>query len=347
MAWEHTTTTSLSTSQIDEKWNRIKAYPDHPERSLIQRLSQVKASPETAQGRLAYVDRHTWMYEVTTGADGVLTAAGIGGNRWMQFRQGHDAQLTLIHEGVPFPAAYNVNRFLDAANTQRDLFMGDGITTLPPMSTLASLEGTPAEWVARIRTPDNDRAAQIKGSKGEQTGAPFITSIELLDPANSSKQHVSSSYQFSDHIFDEGIGAVLARQIVRHRDDGLDEKWVLTGVHLVSSQAVRGVAAIPSPSGEVELRTLDFTSENTNAWAGHAQFQRAVWRTQDGQDRYELLDSLHGSEISATANTPSATINVTAKPWPLARLIAITSSAIVLIGVPVIAWYWKRKGSGH
>lgn len=323
--WVTTTSTRKSRREIDQRIAEIAIYPDHPELRSLQRHYALLKTPEVTHTKVKYADSGAWTL-IQTFADGTrFSRAGTRNVRWMLFDAPQGAkQLTLIREGVQFPAGFNVNRYLDITQEQLSMFSLLGVYQLPAKPNTEDIQFRGNKWEARVSQPDGPEL-RLSGRWDETYGLPIITQLTVVMAENGA---IYLTLDCSEHSYEIELNRFVPRYLQLDHSDGIREILSLSGLQIISRREVSDAAEPPEVGDDVAVR--DFRSSSAGIPAAYADSNLAIWHRANDRDTYEFEErNVPGSGLNT--RVPSATTDGSARWFKyLAALIAIVAFLAVV-----------------
>ncbi|MCK4873065.1 MAG: hypothetical protein KAS72_10100 [Phycisphaerales bacterium] len=339
---EHTTT--LSSAEIERRWKKVERYPDHPDRTAIQRHRRLLSTPERLRKVLQFADSGAWLleerYETGNMSGSSFRAGGVEDIRWMVSESGGDStseshgQLTMIRAGVPFPAGYNISRFLDMQREQLGLLLYGSLPRLLPGGSIESLQVDESSWTVMVSWEGSDRAAEVRGRWDRDTGQPIVRVLRRF-AADRSKYPRPAEIRYEDYVFDGLLGQSHATSVVEDHFDEFRDAYLIQGLRVVSREKVVN-AASPPTVGE-QVRIADFREARSSELAINAESPHMTWHRSNRIDTYDISELL-----VATPRLAGSTSDSGESPSSSRRLLAIVATIIIILTVPLIVYRLRR-----
>ena len=317
--WQLNRSSLLSPAMVESRLASIAALPEHPERAQLEMLRTLAEKPEVFDCRVEFAGRDWWLFSRRTVANGTeLRSGGTPDRRWQVYhRADGTGQLTVIGEGMPAPAGYNLSRRLDEVEQGLLEWLRWG---LPEGLEVAAAKGEgTGGWMMDLRRTGASMLYRLRGRVVDNHVRPDV--VERWDAEGVGKDGPQEVWRFEGQI-QTPWGSVPAR-ISHDRSDEVREKLTLVRAVVADLSTLRAGAHVPTV--EPSVKVVDFTSPTPEVNVHYEGASSMVWTRRSGRDEYSI--------------TPSPVIPPAASSrW---MLWASAGGALVVLGVA--AWRWKRS----
>lgn len=295
--WSLTRTTTLTREKLDTRWRQVASLVDHPERATIEFHRKLLESPETVAAEAWYAGPESWMYQERRGDQDTLSAGGDGPIRWMLHQTGVQGQLTIIKSGVPFPAFFNVSRYLDLAREQIGLLAFGGLPGIHPASSLTVHSPSTNEWTAVFQGGAGDYRAVIS----RDPGAPGFVVNQLSWISNDTGvAKVVTRFERFVHTpeFEKSYPSVVRQR----RSDDVLETYHLVALRHAAPGMVKERGQIPDvPAG---VKRVDFRTSDQGVWANYPDASKVTWTSAPLHDQHVSTDAPSSPKVEPPTAVP-------------------------------------------
>lgn len=302
---------TISSAEIDQRWQRVANRPDHPDRFEIETLRALAIKPERQRITLAF-GKGRWHYREQSSGETSLECAGDSDRRWMLYREDSKGQLTITAAGVPFPSGYNVGQFFDTlvqyvAGVGNWGVLFDGVSS----SKKQPRNGEQFDFVA------NGQSGERLSVRRKSGGA-----IAKLEFGHNDTRTLlwSMTTQLRERVPDRWPLPLFAESLQRDETVGFRETWKIVEVVELRDEELNQLVRVPQPPSGAKIR--DFSQPGS----APADMDTAVW-TKEG--KVELIDPKGRS-----ASPGSGSQGQHAWSWWLAiAAISLTFSVVVYVRI--------------
>lgn len=264
---------TISSAEIDQRWQRVANRPDHPDRFEVETLRALALKPERQRITLAF-GKGRWYYREQSSGETSFECAGDSDRRWMLYREDSKGQLTITAAGVPFPSGYNVGQFFDTlvqyvAGVGNWGVLLDGVSS----SQNQSENGQPFDFVAHGQS--GERLSVRRKSGG---------AIATFDFGRNDARAVvwNMTTQLRESVPDRWPLPLYAESLQRDETVGFRETWKVVEVVELRDEELNQLVRVPQPPSGAKIR--DFSQPGS----APANTDAAVWTT---EGKVELIDS--------------------------------------------------------
>jgi hypothetical protein len=290
IAVRRTMGSAIGQEEIAKRLAPVKDKIDNPEKHRLEHLQSLLASSDPWIVRFEYTGPRGWLLDETRGATGRLRSGGDTDRRWMLYEpagSSASSQLTIIHAGISHPVGYNVSRNLDRGLELLSLFLTSGTSLLPADLSKAVITSKNGAWSLRQQGVETDPATwDASGTIGDAGDIRVLLITKSLPSSSSSRQHRTvwafSEHEGGDTVFRDAPRKIVVTDELQMTRDLLE----LTSLGQVEPSMVSANADIPSL--DYEPRTLDFSREDSPAWAGMDRGGSMIWKSDGPIDAYQV-----------------------------------------------------------
>jgi len=343
--WTLELSSTRSRAEVERRWREVKPYPDHPERRSLEWHRKLLRSPERHGGTIWYGGGDAWVLEQDTPATSQhIRSGGSGDTRWMLFTSqaegappGGAGQLTVIREGVPHPRMYNVGQMLDMARNRLVRILSGATRPLPSDARVVETRQLSAtRWRGVLASESANQRIDVRGLWDPLSGGPLAERVVVTKGLDADEEEIVSTTALSGFTETAPLGRSVATRIVHDRSDDVREIYIVDGIEDVPVSEIRSLAAVPEPGSGV--RTLDFRTASSEAWAAYDKSSAMTWRRKGETDEYDLPEGPTRIASTDTGSAPAPGGGAHAG-W----IAAVIGVAVLLIGgLVVIASRWRK-----
>lgn len=332
------TSSLISLSEAQRRFEAVERLVDHPDRSLMESLLPIARKPARTQYRVVYGGSDLWRCDRST-SEYRLLAAGSSSDRWMLYEpvagdpSANGSQLTIIGAGIPHPALYNVSRSLDESEQLLGMFLAPGSVVVLPPDT-ATIQTREHSWTAAHAPEGEERRLTLQGG-WMADGSPRLDKVTLQ--WKEQRQWIENSWVFEGYEPFDARAATVPRKVTRLLGGLLERRtYVMEHVHLHNPADMAHEVELPSaPAG---AGIADFRDERSPAWSGleDARATAVTWLPMEGVDNYVVGNDARPSQSQSNIDP--------AERSRFSRTLAIWLVVSVLL-VPV-SWLLVKKCKG-
>lgn len=272
------TQSTVSRHVVQQRLSEIKGRPDHPDRDTYERLLHLLDEPEVQEIDILYADRAAWRLRSVTGSSSVFMAGGVAGDRWMlnsgpsvNFPGTISSQLTLIREGVEYPAIYNIGQVLGQVDSYLRTVLSYGLQEVSNLDIV--LDKNEFTLKSRLSTfAINGRVFETNGYQIEIISSGEFATI------------------FSRHDYNEEFHLWIPMHIKRTEPGGILKTFTVHSVSLVPFDSMSQECVPPGdiPQGTVG-NVFDFRASDSAAWSRYKNVTRLTYSLKDeGETVYRV-----------------------------------------------------------
>jgi disulfide oxidoreductase YuzD len=352
--YTHTRTAWRSARQIEDDWEEIRKYPDHPERYHVQYMRRLSREPEVSECLVAYSDHgRFWRYDRRYVSGSVIDgewrrAGGRSEKRWMD----GGGVLTIVHAGVPFPSYRHVGLSLDDARGLLLSLLNGALGRLRSGAVSESVARDVDVWQAVLQWDEGRSRTVIKGDIGDR-GEPRVRTIAELDSEDGSESQ--PRFRLERYQYDGAYELTYPTRLIEDRGDGIRELYTLDSFRIVKTSQVRDLGGVPTAAEGV--RVEDFAKGvDSPAWDSDALGPSIVWLREGDRDVYRIQDS--GGRVVSSSRSGTGDMDADRSDGDVIeggrvedghgqgrrRTAAVIAVVFVVVGAPVLV-YWVRRNA--
>ncbi|MBL8764097.1 MAG: hypothetical protein JNM07_07500 [Phycisphaerae bacterium] len=330
LEWDEEWSSLLSAEEVGARWRAVEDKPDHPDRNRLLLLRRCLEQRVASRFRLLYAGSDAWLLEERDADGRELRRGGLGGERWMLYRRdGEQAQLTVIHSGIPFPGGFNVSRYHDMAVEKLRRFFHYRLPVIGLVPDPGSVVFEGETWRLALRGPGSG-GVMLSGDWPAPRNEPRALGLRWLDGGESASG-VPPSMVFVPATTGDASAPISG--FVEDRGDGVRVRATRRASKRVGRDEVERACVRPVAASDWLVR--DWSDRSVPHWENYRDSLSVTWVTHDGVDRFAITDPMGIPPPARASSSPApAAEGSPGRSW--GWFISVVLVGLVIVIIPVI-----------